>query len=157
MDISNVTNVACRPACRQASSSTQRDLRHHLRGEKCEQDAKFAATAESETYSPPRMKKKGVRNPNADPQTGLFLLVALVVARHHQAQDEGREHGVPLAAAATTINWEQDDEHGSDLGFDHPIAVASEEPGRDLQQDHDHRERGDEEDREQGLNATKES
>ena len=42
----------------------------------------------------------------------------------------------------------QGEEDELDLGLDHAVAVASEEPGRDPRQQQDERERDDEEDRE---------
>ena len=75
-------------------------------------------------------KKKGVRNEKGDhAHPFLFFAVLDVVVAHDEAEDEDGQRGLRVRLGAEPHQQEQGGEDELDLGLDHTVAVAAEEPG----------------------------
>ena len=72
----------------------------------------------------------------------------LVVAAHDEAEDECRQHRVPVGVVREDHQDQEAEEDELDLRFDDAVAVATEEPRRDARQSDDQQERYGQEDRE---------
>jgi hypothetical protein len=85
----------------------------------------------------------------------LLLAVLLEVIRKGKPEDEGEQDGVALRGVGEHHEDEERDEDDLDLRLNDAVAVAPEEPGRDLRQHDDDRDRGDEESGNQAFGLMK--
>jgi hypothetical protein len=142
--MSSVENVACRGAARRVDEG---ELRQHLRREQDGQEPEVREDRAEGDVQPALQEEEGSQEGEGDhAQSCLLLAMLLVVAAHDEPEHERGQDGVPVRGLREHYQYEEAREDELDLGLDHAVAVAAEEPGRGPRQAEDERERDDEED-----------